>query len=253
MVIVIPNASLVLSTSDITVTANADTKFAIVTASSTVANVTVAGTNAVAQAGTTDVVVTIVNDGLAAEITTGADLSSWITNLPAGLTAVSKATYAAAATSVTITIDGTPTAVLTAAMTIVIPNASLALSTSNITVTTNANAKFEIFDYAPVPLSIVLSGGDGTPVTVTTNVAIPAPGETDTTGSIVWQFAAADMLKLTVVDNGGVSSITLDNNVYTSGTNHIVIFTAPITIVVTTTKAGCTTAVRTFTVTVATP
>ncbi len=119
------------------------TVFAAATA--TVGNVTVTGTVGTALAAGVEVPITIADGGLKAITATGSDLKSWITNLPAGLTAKAKADVATDDTSVTIVIEGTPTAASTDAIAIVIPQAAFnSAETANITVAANANAKFAI-------------------------------------------------------------------------------------------------------------
>ena len=108
----------------------------------TVGNVVVNGT-ASSAITSKEVVITLTNVSLKNSIAAGANLATWITNLPSGLTAVAKSTIAAGATSVTITIAGTPTAVYYACMTIFIPAASLT-SNANLIATTNLNAYFQI-------------------------------------------------------------------------------------------------------------
>ncbi|MGI6751576.1 MAG: S-layer homology domain-containing protein [Anaerovoracaceae bacterium] len=112
------------------------------TPSATVADITVDGTQGVA-IDAKDVTITIANDTIKNEIAADTDLAAWITNLPAGLVAKAKAVIAANATEVVITISGTPTETLTAAMTIEVPAANLTGGTK-IDVTANANAKFAI-------------------------------------------------------------------------------------------------------------
>ena len=106
--------------------------------------------------------------------------------------------------------------------------------------------------YATVPSSIILAVGSTAPVGGVTNVAIPAPGATDTTSAVTgWVTTTADKIKFTVTDNGGSSTITIGGGAYTSGADYQVPSTSSLTIVVTTTQASRATAVRTFTVTVA--
>ena len=108
--------------------------------SATVGTLNVAGTLNEALAAPVDLVITISNTTFTG-LSTSANVASWITNLPSGLTAVVKAGNTS--TSVTIVINGTPTQPQSAAMTITIPAASLA-SNANLAVTTNADAKFTI-------------------------------------------------------------------------------------------------------------
>ena len=106
---------------------------------------------------------------------------------------------------------------------------------------------------ATAPSAIDLTVGTGEPVGGVTNVAIPAPGATDATGAVTgWVITTADKIKFTVTPGAaGVSTITINTVDYTSGANYAIAAATPLTIVVTTTEASKTTAVRTFTVTVA--
>jgi hypothetical protein len=107
------------------------------------ANVDVASSTGSALSGPVDLTLTLTGETFKA-ISAGANLASWITNLPTGLTAVAKDAVVAGGSSVTIEINGTPTVARSAAMTIVIPFAALTIARQNLTVTTNANAKFTI-------------------------------------------------------------------------------------------------------------
>jgi hypothetical protein len=130
--------------------------------SGTVANVTVSGTIGTALAAPADVAVSIVNDTFVA-IGADADLASWITNLPAGLTAVPSAAVTAGATSVTITVAGTPTVASDAALAITVPAGKLA-GGDEIIVTQNPNAKFAI---QPLVVTFECAGGsDVAPINV---------------------------------------------------------------------------------------
>jgi len=106
--------------------------------------------------------------------------------------------------------------------------------------------------YATVPSAIHLAIGSTAPVGGITDVAIPAAGATDTTGAVTgWVTATHDKIKFTVTDAGGATStITINAGVYTSEADYTITATSALTIVVTTTEAGKTPAVRTFTVTV---
>lgn len=108
-------------------------------------------------------------------------------------------------------------------------------------------------EYATAPTNIVLAVGSVDPVGGVTNVAIPAPGDTDNTGAVTgWVTATADKIKFTVTDGGAATSaITIGGGAYTSGNNYTIPSTANLTVIVTTSEAGKTNAVRTFTITVA--
>ncbi|MHB8131694.1 MAG: SwmB domain-containing protein [Mobilitalea sp.] len=111
--------------------------------SAIVGDVTVSGVSGSAIT-VTNVTITLVNDTIKTSIAADTDLSGWITNLPVGLTAKANETVAGART-VTITIAGIPTEVLSATMAFTVPAAYL-LSNSEIAVVVNANAKFEVIN-----------------------------------------------------------------------------------------------------------
>jgi len=104
-------------------------------------------------------------------------------------------------------------------------------------------------DYA-APSAVVLATGSTNGVTgVITNVSIPAPNATNTTGVIRgWEVTTAETIKFTVTDSAGVSTITIDGNPYTSGTDYVILSTSSLSIVVTTTQSGKIDGVRTFTI-----
>lgn len=107
--------------------------------------------------------------------------------------------------------------------------------------------------YANAPTAVALAVGSTSPVASVTQVAVPAPGATDTHGAIVgWSDENAYNIKFTVTDaSPATSTITINGIAYTSGANYRVVSTASLIIIVTTTQSGCTTAVRTFIVSVA--
>jgi hypothetical protein len=145
MTITIPAASLA-SNANLAVLTNTDAKFTIGAApSATVGDLDVAGTSGSPLAAAVNLVITISNTTFTG-LTNAANVASWITNLPTGLTAVVAAGHTS--TSVTIEINGTPTQTRSAAMTITIPAASLA-SNANLAVLTNTDAKFTIGAAAP--------------------------------------------------------------------------------------------------------
>ena len=79
-------------------------------------------------------------------ISQGTDLSTWVNNLPAGLTAHAKTTVNAGANSLTIEVTGTPSAVMSAPIQMTIPAAYLTPSTS-VVVSQNLSAYFGISPY----------------------------------------------------------------------------------------------------------
>lgn len=175
--------------------------FAAATASATAADVTVAGTKNTALGSAYDVVLTLEagSDGLV-QASLGDNVASWITNLPAGLTAVLKANVTDGATNATITIAGIPTAALEAPMTIVIPSTALTNGTTAVPVTANANVKFAITDGTGSGGSDASAGGqlggDGTVNKVTYKVTVPSnidfaidPFETEETPAATGQLS----------------------------------------------------------------
>jgi hypothetical protein len=112
--------------------------------SATVGTVDVIGTANAAITTPRDVVITLSNATFE-EIAANEPVGSWFTNMPTGMTAVTKSAVVAGATSITITIAGSPNAALSAAMAITIPAVRLATPANGaITVTANPNAKWTI-------------------------------------------------------------------------------------------------------------
>jgi len=167
--------------------------------SATVGSVTISGT--VNQEITAqDVVITLANDTFK-EIAKDADLASWITNLPTGLTAKAKEAVSAGATSVTIVVAGTPTVTKTEAIAITIPADQLN-SSKALTVTTNAEAKFAI----TVPFVAVTDITD-VPETATVGTEVNLSGakvvpENATNKTIVWTVKDAGTTGVTGVTDG---------------------------------------------------
>ncbi len=120
----------------LTVTENADAKFNIGKPEATVDDVTVSGAKDVTLSTTT---ITIQTDA-SLNVSADADVTSWFTNMPTGLTAK---VSAVGSDSVDIQITGTPTVTSTEAMQIKIP-ASAFGGSEDLAVTSNANAKFDI-------------------------------------------------------------------------------------------------------------
>ncbi|MBF4693632.1 S-layer homology domain-containing protein [Fusibacter ferrireducens] len=107
---------------------------------------------------------------------------------------------------------------------------------------------------ATTPSAITLAVGSSNPVGSVTNVAIPAAGGIDTTGAVTgWSYMNGDRIKFTVTDAGSaLSEITINSSAYTSGEDYVIATSvSALTVVVTTAETGKTTAVRTFTISVA--
>lgn len=111
----------------------------------TVANVSIIGATGVAITPR-DVLVTLVEDTIKNTIAQNTDLSVWITNLPAGLIARAKTNISVGATSFTMEVTGTPSAVLSAPIKILIP-ASALIKNANVIAGQNPTAIFAISPY----------------------------------------------------------------------------------------------------------
>jgi hypothetical protein len=110
-----------------------------------VKDVTVNGTAQLDNGGVAvnaEVGITLYNETFTGILTTD-DLSSWITNLPAGLSVKAKAAVAEGGQSITLVITGTPTEASSAELAITIPGDALQ-SEKALTVRTNPEAKFAI-------------------------------------------------------------------------------------------------------------
>jgi hypothetical protein len=115
--------------------------------------------------------------------------------------------------------------------------------------------------YAVAPSLVTLTTGGYNGVTVNNDVVDPGPNGTDHTGSVTnWSNGARDTIAFTVTDTApAVSTIKIydyfhpTGAVYSSGSDYQIIgsdiLAGHITIVVTTTQANKTTAIRTFVIT----
>lgn len=115
----------------------------------TVSDVTVSGT-AYSPITSSDMTLTLTDDSFNA-LAENDDVSSWITNLPAGLIAKVKTPITAGEKSVVITISGTPTEERAQSMAITIPATAI---TSGIPITIAANAKAVYSIDSPIPPSV---------------------------------------------------------------------------------------------------
>ncbi|QDC96187.1 hypothetical protein FIT77_02490 [Candidatus Methylopumilus universalis] len=106
---------------------------------------------------------------------------------------------------------------------------------------------------ATAPTSITLAKGSTAAVGGVTNVAIPSAGSTDSTGAVTgWVSSTASKIKFTVENGGSASStITIAGGAYTSGADYTITAASTLTVVVTTTETGKTSATRTFSISVA--
>ena len=98
----------------------------------TVDDVSITGTTGTTIANK-DVVITLTNDKFN-NIAANTDVSSWFTNLPAGLEAKIKMDVSANETTATVEISGNPSAISSAALVIKIPAANLVTSTIDLDV-----------------------------------------------------------------------------------------------------------------------
>ena len=107
-------------------------------------------------------------------------------------------------------------------------------------------------EYATAPSAVSLSPGENQPVKRVESVALPNPGDTDSTGHVYgWAKDISDTISFTVTDTAPAeSTITIDGTPYISGTDYVVTNIGVLTIVLTTTEADKTTAVRTYKVSV---
>jgi hypothetical protein len=103
------------------------------------------------------------------------------------------------------------------------------------------------------PTSVTLAVGSVTPVAGVTNVVVPVDGATDTTGAVAgWVASSAGKIKITVVNAASTAStLTINGGAYTSGADYDILAATPLTVVLTSTRSGYKTCVRTFTIAVA--
>lgn len=105
---------------------------------------------------------------------------------------------------------------------------------------------------AAVPTSVTLAVGSATPVGGVVNIAIPADGGIDFTGAVTgWVAETAGKIKITVVNAASTAStMAIDGDVYVSGADYDILAATPLTVVLTTTRSGYKTCVRTFVISV---
>jgi hypothetical protein len=113
-----------------TLTFDADGKYGNPALSAATAYVTaedldIAGTVDAALAAAVDIPIKLFNGAFSAPIAQGASVAGWITNLPAGLTAVAKTAVAISDQDITITVAGTPTAYASELAFITIPGTAV--------------------------------------------------------------------------------------------------------------------------------
>jgi hypothetical protein len=110
------------------------------------ADVSITGTATMDTTGTAvnaDVAITLYNDSFKDGFVTSDNLTTWITNLPGGLSAKSKAAVDGGDTEITLSITETPTEAKSDALVITIPGAVLS-SGKDLIVRDNPNAKYAI-------------------------------------------------------------------------------------------------------------
>jgi len=117
---------------------------------------------------------------------------------------------------------------------------------------TNDVATYTALTVVAAPSNIVLAVGSATPVGDVTNVAIPDAGGIDMTGAVIgWVDATANKVKITVTNAASTAStITVNGVAYTSGADLALADTTTLTVVITTTRAGYFTTVRTLVISV---
>jgi len=160
--ITIPAASMDISATPLVVIANPQAVFdTTVEPGAMVGNVTIGNAGG-------NVVITLVNDTFEDPIT---EPTTWITNLPAGMT---QTVTRDSATQVTIAVSGTPTAASTAPIAITIPEDSLTVSSAPLDVLVNAQAVFNTT--IPQPPSIALPPQQPAPPSRGMGAPSPQPG-----------------------------------------------------------------------------
>lgn len=127
-------------------------------------------------------------------------------------------------------------------------SASSSLSSDPSSVTSAPSAAIS----ATAPSAISLSAGTLNPVSAVTNVAIPSAGGTDTAGAVSgWVASTNANIKFNVTDvSPATSTITINGAQYTSDSDYVITSARNLTIVVTTSQAGCNTVTRTFNIAV---
>ncbi len=110
----------------------------------TISNTTVSGTK---NTPITDTEATITLDNAIKfnSLSANTDVSTWFTNMPAGLIAKIKTAVAQGTTSATVEFSGTPTVASSSAMTVTIPYGDI-VECKSLTIANNANAKWNISD-----------------------------------------------------------------------------------------------------------
>ena len=106
---------------------------------------------------------------------------------------------------------------------------------------------------AAAPTVVHLTAGSVDPVGGVTDVALPVDGATDNTGKVTgWVSGSANEIKFTVTNAANTAStITINGAAYISGEAYVISAATTRTVVVTTTRTGYKTTVRTFTIDVA--
>lgn len=132
-------------------------------------------------------------------------------------------------------------------------NYSLTFSSTGLTSATSASFSLTAA-YASAP-TVELLKGSADPVPEVVNVQLPAPGGTDSHGKVLgWVANTADQIRFTVSDMPpATSTITINGYPYASGTDYTISAPGTLSIVVTTSESGKSTATRTFLVSVTGP
>ena len=195
--------------------------------------------------------VTDVQIPLAGATDTHGAVMGWVATTAAKIkftvTDVSPATSTITINGVAYTSGADYTILAATTLTIVVTTAETGKTTTVRTFTVTVNAT------ATAPSAVHLAVGSTAPVGGVTDVQIPLPGATDTHGAVMgWVATTAAKIKFTVTDvSPATSTITINGLAYASGADYTILAATTLTIVVTTAETGKTTAVRTFTVTVA--
>ncbi len=181
--------------------------YTVATPAATIANVDVAGTIGSALTRRTGVI-TLTNDTFN-RIGEGADLASFVTGAPAGITITAEATVTSGGTSVTLVFVGTPTSAVSGAMSITIPRRALA-SGAALAVTNNPNAKFTVVASPPADADPIAGDFDITGLTATADGSAKAvtitPKAGKSSGAITRKYAGL----LTAPSAAGTYAVTFD-------------------------------------------
>jgi len=185
----------------------------------TVANVLITGTTS-NPITPKDVQVTLLQgETIGSAISANTNLSSWITNVPTGLTAKAKTQIPSGATTFELEVSGTPTVVSSAQIKITIPGFALTNST-NVLVAQNPDARFGI-----APYTVTYNGNSQT------SGSVPIDNSTYSQGSNVIVLSNSGSLSKTgytfqgwntISDGSGTQYIA--GQTFTMGSSNVILY-----------------------------